>query len=113
MSQEYYGNNGENFSINTNGTNLLDRLTLCLWEKVGIPRPLSKEDALLVARILDNYIKLQNVTMNDETSSLHFWSKYGLQQDFIENLRFTAKISDFFKRCNGLMTEEEWNNHEM
>lgn len=107
MSQEYYGNNGEQFSINVNGTTLLNRLTLCLWDKVGIPRPLSNEEALLISRILDNYITLQKVTMGDESYSTPFWSKYGLQQDHVENLEVTIKISNFFKRCDGLMTEED------
>lgn len=107
MSQEYYGNNGEQFTINVNGTALLDRVTLCLWDKVGIPRPLSNEDALLISRMLDNYITLQKVTMGDESYSKPFWARYGLKQDCDENLEVTIKISNFFKRCDGLMTEED------
>jgi len=113
MSQEYYGNNGEEFAINRNGNELLDRLTLCLWDKVGIPRPLTKEDALLISRMLNNYIELQKVTTGDDFYSSIFWSKYGLHQDDLENLEFTIRMAEFFKRCNGLMTEEEWVSRDL
>lgn len=108
MTQEYYGNNGENFAINVTWNHFLERMTLCLWDKVGIPRPLSKEDALLIARILNNYITLQRITDKEGCHESCMWSMYGLKQDGPEALKKAEEILDFFVRCNGLMTEEKW-----
>lgn len=108
MSQEYYGNNGENFAINVTWNRFLEKMTLCLWDKVGIPRPISKDDALLISRILRNYIKLQEMTSPENYYGTIMWSMHGFKQDNPEELKKTGKIADFFERCNGLMTEEEW-----
>ena len=110
MSQEYYGNNGENFAINVTWNRLLDRMTLCLWDKVGIPRPLSKEDALLIARMLNNYITLQKITGKEQCHEYCMWSMYGFKQDGPEALKIAEGIAKFFERCNGLMSEEEWSD---
>ena len=110
MSQEYYGNNGEDFPISTSWNRFLDQITLCLWDKMGIPRPLSKDDALLVSRILRNYIKLQEITAPENYYGTIMWSMYGFKQDDPEELKKAGKIAEFFERCNGLMTEEEWSD---
>ena len=107
MSQEYYGNNGEDFPINTTWNRFLDRITLCLWDRIGIPRPLSKEDALIIARIMNNYITLQEMTAQEDFNGDSMWSMYSLKQDGPEALKIAKKIAEFFERCNGLMTEEE------
>ena len=110
MTQEYYGNNGEDFPISASWNRFLDQITLCLWDKMGIPRPLSKDDALLVSRILRNYITLQKMTAPENYYGTIMWSMYGFKQDGPETLKVAEEIASFFERCNGLMTEEEWSN---
>lgn len=108
MTQIYYGNNGEIFHCNVSANHFLGKITLGLWDKVGIPRPLSKDDSLLISRILKNYIKMQKETSSDKAYGAHFWSMNGFAQDDNEDIDFTNEIAQFFERCGGLMTEEEW-----
>ena len=109
MSHDYYGNNGELFNINVKMRDFLEKITLCLWNRAGIPTPLSKEDALLVSKILNNYIELQRITSNDNDGA-YFWSKYGFEQDDIEELDLVDKAAKFFERSNGLMSEQDWSD---
>ncbi len=102
MSQQYYGCNGRLLDLNVSANHFLEKITLCLWDKVGIPRPLSQEDALLIARILRNYISLQKVYLDDRGQGTYFWSLYGLSQDDEEEIRFMTEIAVFFEECNGL-----------
>ena len=60
--QTYYAVNGAEIDSNVSGNNFLNKITLGLWDKVGIPRPLSEDDAQIVARILRNYASLQRAT---------------------------------------------------
>lgn len=109
MSRNYYGNNGELFNVNVDMRSFLEKITFCLWNKVGIPGSLSKEDALLVSRILNNYIELQGITSGDDDKfGKYFWSKYGFEQDDAEELELVHETIKFFERCNGLMSEHDW-----
>ena len=105
MAQQYYGCNGRLLQLNVSANHFLEKITLCLWDKVGIPRPLSKEDAVLIARILRNYVTLQEVYLDDPGQGTHFWSLYGLGQDDEEDIKFTSEIALFFEECNGLTNE--------
>lgn len=108
MTQTYYGVNGKNFDVNNTGNYFLSKLTFCLWDKAGIPRPLSKEDAILVSRLLRNYISLQQKTTKDVLGNNLFWRMYGFVQDTQEDLEWVVEIIEFFENCEGLMTEEEY-----
>ena len=108
ITQTYYGKNGELFDINVSGNHFLAKITMLRWDKIGIPRPLSKEDALLISRILKNYVKIQKDTSKDKAHGSYFWSKYGYAQDDDEDIEWVQKVADFFDRCEGLMTEDEW-----
>ncbi|MCK4668228.1 hypothetical protein KAU33_15865 [Candidatus Dependentiae bacterium] len=108
MSRNYYGKNGELFNVNVDMRSFLEKITFCLWNKVGIPGSLSKEDALLVSRILTNYIELQGTTSGDDKFGKYFWSKYGFEQDNIEELNLVRETASFFERSNGLLNEHDW-----
>ena len=113
MTQTYYGINGELFDINVTGNHFLAKLTLGLWDKAGIPRPLTKKDSFIVARLLRNYIKLQTITSSNDEYGKTFWSSHGYRQDDIEEINWLTKVAGFFERCDGLMTEDEWySNHK-
>ena len=110
MSRNYYGNNGELFNVTVTIRNFLEKITLCLWDKAGIPEPLSEEDSLLILRIIDNYVKLQTLTSSDGEFGKYFWSKYGFEQDTPEELELINKVARFFGRSKGLMTEQDWSD---
>jgi len=111
MSRNYYGKNGELFNVNVDMRSFLEKITFCLWNRVGIPGSLSKEDALLVSRILTNYIELQGITSGDDDKfGKYFWSKYGLEQDNVEELNLVSETAKFFERSNGLMSEQDWSD---
>ncbi len=122
MAQYYFSKNGEVEIVNYSGNKWLGKLTFGLWDKVGIPRPLSEEDAKLVGRILRNYLKLQKVHydyINESESGKErgireadcncFWSELGYEQDMsLDILNWVDDLAKFFEESGGLITEEEW-----
>ena len=101
MTQYYEGNNGQTIKINIAGNKFLTQLTIFLWDKIGIARPLSEMDCLLIARILKNYVKLSEYfTLNKND----FWgiNKYlgNPQTDTLVWLQ--KKIIPFFESCEGI-----------
>jgi len=108
MTQTYYGINGELFDVNVTGNHFLAKLTVGLWDKFGIPRPLTKPDSLIVARLLRNYIKLQTLISSNEDYGKSIWSSHGYRQDDIEELNWLKEVAGFFERCDGLMSEDQW-----
>ena len=109
LSQTYYAVYGKNKDVNVSGNELLAKLTIGLWDKVGIPRPLSKEDAELVARVLYNYANLMEITLEESKENAYcFWHRYG--HDVLENhdIRFLRSMGEFFDNCGGLITEDEY-----
>ena len=71
MTQSYFAVNGDMKDINIAGNEFLDKLTLGLWDLIGIPRPLSEEDSKLIARILKNYAHIQRITYTDAIKFLN------------------------------------------
>lgn len=111
MTQNYYAVNGEVIDINVTGNHFLDKVTFPLWDKVGIPRPLSEADAKLVARMLRNYANLQRLTLgevSDELRQFHdyFWRTMGYEQDDIVEIELVEKVAEFFDNSGGLVDED-------
>ncbi len=104
MTQIYYAVNGKEEKINKAGNDFLAKLTFCLWDKVGIPRPLSEADAKLVARILRNYVTLQEITKKDK-SERYIWRMMGYTQDDEGSIEWTKRIAQFFEESGGLREE--------
>ena len=101
MTQTYYAVNGEAKDINVTGNRFLDKLTFPLWDKVGIPRPLSEEGTKLIARMLRNYAKLQRIK-----PSSYFWEELGWTQDVDANIAWVEEVAEFFENSRGLLDEE-------
>ena len=108
MTQTYYGVNGVDKSINYAGNGFLGKLTLGLWDLVGVPMPLSEEDSLLVARMLRNYAKLQTVTLGDNDAEQYFfWNPFGYEQENTRIIKWIEGVAQFFEESGGLLSEEE------
>lgn len=105
MTRTYYTANGEYIDINVTGNLFLDKLTFGLWDKIGIPRPLSKSDTRLVARLLRNYATLQRRTLGEDHN--YAWQSMGFEQDDIKTIEWTEKIARFFEFSDGLIDENE------
>ena len=101
MTQTYYAVNGEVKDINVTGNLFLDKLTFPLWDKVGIPRPLSEEETKLVARMLRNYAKLQSIEPGE-----HFWKEVGWTQDNEADIIWVEEVAEFFEHSGGLLDGE-------
>lgn len=104
MTQTYYAVNGDYIVINITGNQFLDKLTFGLWEKIGIPRPLSKADTKLIARLLRNYANLQRMTLGEDHS--YAWRLMGYIQDDLETIEWTEKVAEFFEHSHGLLDED-------
>ena len=101
MTQTYYAVNGEVKDINVTGNRFLDKLTFPLWDKLGIPRPLSEADAKLIARMLRNYAKLQRIQPGQ-----WFWKEAGWIQDNEAEIKWVEEVAEFFEHSGGLLEEE-------
>ena len=101
MTQTYYAVNGEVKDINVTGNRFLDKLTFPLWDKLGIPRPLSDADAKLIARMLRNYAKLQRIQPGP-----WFWKEVGWAQDNESEIKWVEEIAEFFEHSGGLLDGE-------
>jgi hypothetical protein len=93
MTQTYYAVNGEVKDINVTGNRFLDKITFPLWDKAGIPRPLSEADAKLIARMLQNYVKLQRIKPDT-----WFWKELGWNQDSEANIIWVEEVAEFFEQ---------------
>jgi len=124
LSQEYYAVNGAELSIAHHYSEMLSVLTAGLWDKVGIRRPCSAEDANLVARIIRNFVKVYNIMKDDPDVRQTCWfiRKYygitpsmGVLKDEPRNElpltdddpEYLLEIADFFEASGGLITNEE------
>ena len=101
MTQTYYAVNGEPKDINVTGNRFLDKLTFPLWDKAGIPRPLSEADTKLIARMLRNYAKLQRIN-----PGAWFWKELGWIQDNEADIVWVEEVAEFFDKSGGLLDEE-------
>lgn len=101
MMQTYYAVNGEVKDINATGNRFLDKLTFPLWDKAGIPRPLSEADTKLIARMLRNYVRLQRIKPCE-----YFWKVMGWIQDDDTNIIWVEEVAKFFEESGGLMDED-------
>lgn len=101
MAQTYYAVNGEVKDINVTGNRFLDKITFPLWDKAGIPRPLSEADAKLIARMLQNYVKLQRIKPDT-----WFWKELGWNQDSEAKIIWVEEVAEFFEQSGGLLDEE-------
>ena len=101
MTQTYYAVNGEIKDINVTGNRFLDKLTFPLWDKAGIPRPLTNADAQLIARMLQNYAKLQRIKPD-----AWFWKELGWIQDSEADIVWVEEIAEFFVQSGGLLDKE-------
>ena len=101
MMQRYFTVNGEVKKINVTGNRFLDKLTFPLWDKVGIPRPLSEAETKLIARMLRNYAKLQRIK-----PSSYFWEDLGWTQDTEADIIWVEEVAEFFEQSGGLLDED-------
>ena len=101
MTQTYYAVNGEIKDINVTGNRFLDKLTFPLWDKAGIPRPLTNADAQLIARMLQNYAKLQRIKPD-----AWFWKELGWIHDSEADIVWVEEIAEFFVQSGGLLDKE-------
>ena len=101
MTQTYYAVNGEIKDINIAGNRFLDKLTFPLWDKAGIPRPLSKADTKLIARMLRNYATMQRI----KPDAL-FWREMGWGQDNEADIIWVEEVTVFFEHSGGLLEEK-------
>ena len=102
MAQTYCAVNGEVKDINVTGNRFLDKLTFPLWDKLGIPRPLSEADTKLVARMLRNYANLQRIEPGE-----YFWKEVGWIQNNEGYIIWVEEVAKFFEKSGGLL-EEKW-----
>lgn len=105
MTRTYYTANGEYFDINVTGNLFLDKLTFGLWERIGIPCPVSESDTKIIARLLRNYASLQRETLGENHD--YAWQLMGYEQDDIETIQRTEEIAKFFECSGGLVDEED------
>jgi len=113
MSQDYFANNGEMETVNYSGNKFLGKLTFGLWDKIGIPRPLSEMDSKLIARIINNYIKLQTkdrIMFRDAIQRQLHEIGYKLEEE--DTIIWLKELANFFEKSGGLMSEEEWCERE-
>ena len=101
MTQTYYTVNGEVKDINVTRNRFLDKLTFPLWEKAGIPRPLSDAETKLIACMLRNYAKLQRIK-----PSSYFWEDLGWTQDSEADIIWVEEVAEFFEQSGGLLDED-------
>ena len=101
MMQQYFAVNGEVKDINVTGNRFLDKLTFSLWDKAGIPRPLSEAETKLIARMLRNYAKLQRIKPD-----AWFWKELGWVQDNGGDINWVEEVAEFFEKSGGLLDEE-------
>ena len=101
MTQTYYAVNGKTKDFNVTGNQFLDKLTFPLWNKAGIPRPLSEAETKLIARMLRNYAKLQRIKPGK-----YFWKELGWVQDSEADIIWTEETADFFEKSGGLIEEK-------
>lgn len=101
MTQTYYAVNGEIKDINITGNHFLDKLTFPLWNKRGIPRPLSEEETKLIARMLRNYANLQRIKPDT-----WFWEEMGWIQDNEADIIWVEEVAEFFEHSGGLLEEK-------
>lgn len=108
MAQYYYGANGTEITCHKADNDFLDRLIYGLFSyKIGIPRPISKENALIVSRMLYNFAQLQRLTLNGEAEQ-YAWKFLGYEQFELDEIEWAEKTAEFFEKSGGLITEEEW-----
>jgi hypothetical protein len=103
---------------------ILNVLTAGVWDKVGIRRPCTADDAKLVARIIRNFLKVYNVMKDDPDVRQTCWfiRKYfgvtpsmGVMKDepkdelplTDDDPEYLLTIADFFEASGGLITTEE------
>ena len=101
MTQTYCAVNGEIKDINITGNRFLDKLTFPLWDKTGIPRPLSEADTKLIARTLRNYANLQRIKPD-----VLFWKEMGWIQDNEADIIWVEEVAVFFEHSGGLLEEK-------
>jgi hypothetical protein len=99
----YIAKNGETFDLNHAGNRWLDRVTLGLWDKIGVPARVSAGDRLLIARMIRNREKLARFkTGNPE----HQIDKILDPQDG-ENPESAETFAEFLERSGGLICEDD------
>jgi hypothetical protein len=98
----FYANNGKTLDMNHPAKQLLEKMTMCWWNKLGIPSKISKEDTLMMARILKNFIKLQKITYYSNDDEGLQWRIYGFVQEDVENIGWWKLVYKFFKESGGI-----------
>jgi hypothetical protein len=100
MGVTFYANNGKTLDMNFGAKQVLDRLTAFYWELLGIPQKVSKEDTLLIARILKNFIHLE--TVGDPI----FFKAWKLPIETKEDLKYWKEVEIFFRESGGIKTRK-------
>lgn len=100
MSRTYYGKNGTHLDANISAGNFLDQLTFGLFDTIGC-YPKNDEECKIVARILKNYIHLNQ-----------FWSPswknlYGVSKDDNDSLMWMVQAVNFFENAEEIIDEED------
>lgn len=127
MSQEYYAVTGEERTINHFWNVVLDVLTAGLWDKIGIPRPLSEEDAKLTSRVLRNFHTLYGHLIDDPPKDIKHWNwflKHNFGVSYSMGIRlkepedelpfdqeqhdYILELVEFFENSEGLVDDGDW-----
>jgi len=96
MGVTFYAVNGETLDMNHGARDVLDRLTAFYWDLLGVPSKVSKEDTLLIARILKNFIHLQ--TIGDPI----FFKVWHIPIETKEDLEYWEEVEKFFRESGGI-----------
>lgn len=78
--------------LNLKAWDYLDKITIGLFEKLGISYPVSAEDCKIIARIIDNHIKYQEYIGN---STAYF----GITKLETSEIEFMKKVANFFRNA--------------
>ncbi len=98
MGITYIGKNGKEINANADMVDWLTKLTRLLFNKFGIPRPCSKKDCKIIARMIRNYITLMQ--WYDESN----WEKVGMSNETMDETdkETLLEFAEFFDTCRGL-----------
>lgn len=102
MTRTYRTVSGDIFEMNVASGTFLDRLTFPLFKKIGC-FPKTRDDCQLVARVIHNFVHLQQ-----------YWSPswkdvfdITFKKASPETLEWLEDVAEFFERANGLILEHD------
>ena len=103
MTRYYYGKTGKSISANEVTNNYLGKITFGLFQKVGFPSVISKNDCMIVARILRGQVDwcakfgCQNGKLNDA------FRGFDLSYLDADERKYFLKFATFLEESDGLI----------